>query len=105
MKMIDAWLLATLAIPFAEVVLHTIMDHYRQLIDEKSNTKASNPTIWTTKNHMTAMTAWKSSAKHTLKIDGKLRQVEKLLLLGVPAAFLLFTIVFFITGIFLSYAY
>jgi hypothetical protein len=38
--MIDIWLIFTLAIPFAEVISHTLMDVYRVKIEDTKTTIA-----------------------------------------------------------------
>ena len=104
MKMIDTLLLAALVAPFAEVVFHTIMDHYRLLIQESGHDAKDFyvPSSWTTKERKPA---WIKLPKQRSKIEKKMRRVETILVIGVPTTFLLFTLLFFVAGIYISYNY
>ncbi len=46
MKMIDIWAIITMAIPFTEVALHTILDLLRKQKEEATNQKGCLSFIW-----------------------------------------------------------
>ena len=84
-KMIDVWMIFNLCIPFAEVLLHTVIDSYKH----KNNNKVSNDSE--EKNTIFEVRKTKSTGR-------KLKMWQKVATLGLPVVYIVFLIFYFMYG-------
>ena len=95
LKMIDIWLIFCLLIPFVEVILHTIMDSMRF---NSMDITPQAPTIMVNEikiNNFTGQTLLDSKTK--------LQILQIITKYGLPLIFVIFSIIFFSSGIYLKY--
>ena len=91
--MMDYWLIVALAVPFAEVILHTIMDNLRVNIEKEDLGPRKELIV----NGVKINNFMKS------KNDIQLKLIQKFTTYGLPLIFLAFLITYFLAGAYIVY--
>ena len=115
--MVDIWLIVMLCIPFAEVIFHTAM-HYMKikvrkihaingvLKSKKRRQKlAARTGPWSkgTKNHQPQAHSGTEKTGYTHLYQRGIEIIESVTYFGLPIFFILFSIFYFFSGLFLRY--
>ena len=83
MKLIDVWLLVAIGVPFIEVILHTVLNHF------------------VVKRNEDAFAMRQLEEKYEKKID----LLKKISSFGVPFIYISFTVCFMSMGLIISLSY